>query len=487
MKILVVGLDCAAPALLFGDDRLTNIRTLMSSGCWGRLESVIPPITVPAWMCMSTGRDPGSLGVYGFRNRKDYSYDGLSVVDSRSIKDLAIWDQVAREGKRSVVIGVPPSFPPRKVNGISVSCFMTPDTRGYDYTWPPELRHEIEALVGDYPVDVKEFRTDDKARLRDRIHEMTKKHFEVIRHFLAKGDWDYFQFVEIGLDRIHHGFWKHYDRTHVDHDPQSPYKDVIPNYYRLLDQELGEVFALLDGDTAVLVVSDHGARPLDGGFCVNEWLIREGYLVLEEYPDKVTPFSELAVDWDRTTVWSEGGYYARVFLNIKGREPRGALERGDVLAFREDLKAKLEATEGPDGKALGTMVFKPEEIYHEVRNVPPDLIVHFGSLAWRSIGGVGYDAIHVRENDTGPDDCNHDLYGAFILTGPGVDRRGEIQGARLLDIAPTLLTLGGYDTPDGMQGRSLLAGTDPGPDEPDVDEEAEAIIRRRLSGLGYLG
>jgi predicted AlkP superfamily phosphohydrolase/phosphomutase len=487
VKILVIGLDCAAPGILLEYEALGNVRGLMDAGCWGSLESVNPPITVPAWMCMSTSRDPGSLGVYGFRNRTDHSYDGLSIVDSRAIRDLAIWDQIAREGGRSVVIGVPPSFPPRKVNGISVSCFMTPDTKGHDFTWPPGVRHEIEALVGEYPVDVKGFRTDDKERLRDEIHGMTRKHFEVVRHFLAKKEWDYFQFVEIGLDRMHHGFWKHHDPNHVDHDPESPYKDVIRDYYRLLDQEIGEIFALLDEDTVVLIVSDHGARPLDGGFCVNEWLIREGYLVLERYPDSVTPFAQLAVDWEKTKAWSEGGYYARVFLNVKGREPQGTLEGSAVLAFREELKAKLEATEGPDGEPLGTRVFKPEEIYRELRNVPPDLIVHFGGLAWRSIGGVGYGAIHVRENDTGPDDCNHDTFGAFVLAGPGVDRSGEVQGARLLDVAPTLLELGGYDVPEGMQGRSLLTRQAPGPQEPGVSEEAGAVIRRRLRGLGYLG
>ena len=127
-RILVIGLDCAAPELLFGDERLENIRQLMQIGCYGRLESVIPPITVPAWMCMSTSQDPGSLGIYGFRNRTGYSYDALGIVNSKSIRELAIWDYLALEGKRSIVIGVPPSYPPRRLNGISVGCFMTPDT-----------------------------------------------------------------------------------------------------------------------------------------------------------------------------------------------------------------------------------------------------------------------------------------------------------------------------------------------------------------------
>src|SRR5438874_10327825 len=123
MKICVLGLDCAAPEIVFGDGRLVNLRRLMDTGCYGRLESVIPPITVPAWMCMATSQDPGMLGVYGFRNRVDHSYDGLGIVNSRSITELALWDQVAREGGRSVLIGVPPGYPPRKVNGIAVGCF----------------------------------------------------------------------------------------------------------------------------------------------------------------------------------------------------------------------------------------------------------------------------------------------------------------------------------------------------------------------------
>ena len=128
MKILVIGLDGATPELLLGDERLTNVRRLMEHGCYGRLESIIPPMTVPAWMCMATSQDAGSLGVYGFRNRIDFSYSGLGMVDSRSIRECTIWDQLAREGKRSVLIGVPPSYPPRKctASAWAVSSPQTP-------------------------------------------------------------------------------------------------------------------------------------------------------------------------------------------------------------------------------------------------------------------------------------------------------------------------------------------------------------------------
>src|SRR5262249_52884669 len=200
MKTLVIGLDSAAPELLFGDERLVNFRRLMASGCYGSLETVIPPITVPAWMCMATSQDPGSLGVYGFRNRVDHSYDGLGIVNSKSIQDLSIWDQIAREGKRATIIGVPPSFPPRKVNGVCVGCFLTPDTGADEYTNPPAVKERIRTLVGDYPVDVKGFRTNHKDWLRDEIYAMSRKHFAVVRDLMRSTEWDYLQFVEIGLD-----------------------------------------------------------------------------------------------------------------------------------------------------------------------------------------------------------------------------------------------------------------------------------------------
>lgn len=486
MKLLVVGLDCAAPDLLFGDERLVNFRRLMEGGVYGKLESVVPPITIPAWRCMVTSQDPGSLGVYGFRNRADHSYGKLAIVNSRSFKAMTIWDHLALEGKKSVIIGVPPSFPPPKVNGISVGCFMTPSVDDA-YTHPPHIKDEIRDLVGEYLVDVKGFRTDDKDWLRDQIFEMSRKQFAVVRHYLAHAEWDYFHFVNIALDRVHHGFWKYMDPTHPDHVPGTKYADVISDFYLHLDEELGRVFELLDDQVAVLVVSDHGAQALHGGFCVNEWLVKEGLLVLEEYPAEVTPFAKLKVDWAKTRVWSEGGYYARVFFNVEGREPNGTIGAADYDRFRDEVKAKFEGTTDPEGKPLGTLVFKPQDIYNSVKNVAPDLIVHFGALDWRSIGGVGYNgAVHLRENDSGPDDCNHAQFGAFILAAPNVPALGELQGARLLDIAPTLMEVGGYEIPETFQGRSLFGGSLAEATSSDLSAEGEEIIRQRLSGLGYI-
>lgn len=485
MKICVLGLDCAAPEILLGDERLKNIRRLMDVGVYGRLESVVPPITVPAWMCMVTSQDPGSLGVYGFRNRTDHSYAGLGFVDSNSIRELAMWDQLAREGKRSIIVGLPPGYPPRRINGISIGCFLTPDTTKNEFVHPASMKPKIQELVGEYPVDVKGFRTDNKNWLKKEIFEMSRKQWDVVRWLIREQEWDYFHFVDIGLDRVHHGFWNYWDKQHVQYEPGNPYETVIPEYYAWIDEQIGSVLELLDNDTLVLVVSDHGAQRLDGGFAVNEWLVNEGLLVLDEFPKEVTPFNKLKVNWPKTKVWSEGGYYARVFFNVQGREPNGVISPAEYEKFQDEMKARFEALCDDKGQPLNSLVFKPKEIYRNVRNVAPDLIVHFGGLFWRSIGTVGYGRVHIQENDTGPDACNHAQFGSFLLAAPNCPLTGEYQGAKLLDIAPTLLDLAGYEIPSSMQGRSLVAGMEKrGPGGPSGSEEQ--IIHDRLAGLGYI-
>jgi predicted AlkP superfamily phosphohydrolase/phosphomutase len=484
MKICVLGLDCAAPEVIFGDERLVNLRRLMEAGVYGRLESVTPPITVPAWMCMCTSQDPGSLGVYGFRNRVDHSYEKLGFANSASIKALAIWDQLAREGKRSIIVGVPPNYPPRRINGISIGCFLTPDTTKNEFTHPASLKAKLSELVGEYPVDVKNFRTDSKDWLKEEIFKMSEKQWKVVHWLLKEQEWDYFHFVDIGLDRMHHGFWNFFDEKHVQFQPGNPYQNAIPEYYLWLDEQIGKALELLDENTMVLVVSDHGAQRLDGGIAVNEWLIRGGLLVLNDYPQTLTPFDRLNVNWSRTRAWSEGGYYARVFFNVQGREPQGILPAEQYGNFQNELKAKFEALTDDKGQPLNSLVFKPKEIYRNVRNIAPDLIVHFGGLYWRSIGTVGHKAIHVQENDTGPDGCNHAQYGMFILAAPNCPLQGEYQGARLLDIAPTLLDLAGYEIPESMQGRSLVTGMEKKSQGGGADDEK--IIHDRLAGLGYV-
>jgi predicted AlkP superfamily phosphohydrolase/phosphomutase len=184
--------------------------------------------------------------------------------------------------------------------------------------------------------------------------------------------------------------------------------------------------------------------------------MKEGYLALKEPVTEPTRLKTDMIDWSKTSCWGEGGYYSRVFFNVAGREPEGIIPAGEYDAFRKEVIDKLEAIEDEEGNCIGTKAFKPEEIYKEAKGIPPDLVVYLGNLDWRSAGSVGLDAIHIYENDTGPDDANHAENGIIIWDiEPG--RLKEIKETySIYDIAPTLMTYFGLDVPADMIGESLI-------------------------------
>jgi predicted AlkP superfamily phosphohydrolase/phosphomutase len=132
-------------------------------------------------------------------------------------------------------------------------------------------------------------------------------------------------------------------------------------------------------------------------------------------------------------------------------------------------------------------VLQPEKMYKAVRNVAPDLIVHFGGGSWRALDGVGYPTLHAHAGDTALDGCSYSQVGSFIVAAPNNPVYGEIEGVHMLDMAPTLLELGGYDIPSAMQGKSLVAGrTLEAGINPGMTMDDEEAMRERLRGLGYI-
>ena len=111
-KVVVIGLDCATPQLLFDRYRgqLPNLERLMARGTWGRLRSCDPPITVPAWSVMMSSKDPGTLGIYGFRNRCDYSYDKMAFATGTAVHALNRQELAAEFAPAEFVRRPPPSL-----------------------------------------------------------------------------------------------------------------------------------------------------------------------------------------------------------------------------------------------------------------------------------------------------------------------------------------------------------------------------------------
>ena len=358
---------------------------------------------------------------------------------------------------------MPPSYPPpTEFPGWRVGCFLTPPSADR-YAFPQDLEAEIEEELGGkgrYIFDIPNFRTAGFDVTLDQVFKMTERRFQVGRRLIRNKPWDFFMLCDIAPDRLHHVFWQYVDPTHPLHEPGNRYEGVFQEYYRSLDRELASLIELVPDDAVTIVMSDHGARPMMGGLCFNDWLIQEGYLALEQQVvGGPVPFKDVPIDWTRTVAWGDGGYYGRLFLNVKGREPHGVVDPSRYEATRNELIEKLEAGPGPDGTPLGTKVLKPQDVYPDVRGVAPDLLVYFGDLSWRSVGSIGNPSLFTYENDTGPDGANHDRDGILIMSGAPGQATGKTEGLRLVDVGPTILSLYDIDASTalpGAVGRSFL-------------------------------
>ncbi len=456
-RLLVLGLDSVSPDLLFERflPRMPRMRELLSRSTYGTLRSIDPPITVPAWAVMFSGYDPGTLGLYGFRHRRPGTYFDQYVPTSRTIQQPMLWERLSRAGRRVCVMGMPPGYPPPAVNGVYVSDFLTPD-RAQDYVSPLSLRPELEKVTGGYSFDVV-FRAGDRDRVARELFSMTQKHFAAARYLWEKEPWDLFAIHEIGPDRIHHAFWKYFDTGHPRYEHVPSLSAVAPEYYAMLDGEIGRLLDRVPPEVRILVVSDHGSQAMQGCFCINEWLRKQGYLTLKGAPPPAgTPLEKATIDWGKTRAWGAGGYYARIFLNVRGREPEGILPASSVPEFVRQLTQELGAIRRPDGQPLGSDVRVPAEIYRSVNGDAPDLMVYFGDVAWRSAGTVGYDTLFLQENDTGPDDAVHSFDGIYAVTGPpegAAPSRGPPR--RLIDVGPTLLAYFGLPAAPNAQGEPI--------------------------------
>lgn len=458
-KVAVVGLDSVPPELLFEKllDKLPNIKLMYERGLHGKLRTCDPPITVPAWMVMMTGKDPGELGIYGFRHRKGFSYNEGYVVNSAHVKERTVWEILSAHGKKSIVLGVPPGYPPKRVpNALVVSCFITPSIER-PFTYPPELRDEVlKAAGGKYIFDVT-FRTENRDELKEELFDMTRRRFDVAEYLAKNKPWDFFIMHEIGFDRLHHAFWKFFDPDHPKYIKGNEYENIDEEYYYMVDERIGRLLSIFGKDCITFVLSDHGSRAMKGAFCVNEWLQSIGYLSFKSRVDAVTEIEKAEIDWTKTKAWGWGGYYARIFFNVKGREAQGVIEKSSYEAEKKRLTELVQKVRDEEGNLMMNQVLEPQMLYRRAIGDKPDLMLYFGGLDWRSAGTVGHEGLFLSENDTGPDDSVHSMDGVLMVNVPGRDFKAkEIRGADVSQIAATLLKVMMRDpSREGVGGHAL--------------------------------
>ena len=464
-KVVVIGLDGFNPDLVdlwIGD--LPNLSEMMAEGVYGRIESTVPPITPQAWTCAQCGKNPGHYGFWDFSYRSDFSYGEPNLINSRGVKVATLYKILPRRGKRVAIINVPVTFPPPRIpHGYAISSFMTPDVDS-QFTHPLGLKQEITELFGEYIIDAStpqsNFRQMGKDAVLKRIYDMDTQRFEILKHFIQTKECDYIFCVIMGADRMPHLFYRYFDEEHIRYTPDSKYNTALHDHYVFCDAQVGQVRAMLDDDTALIVHSDHSVQRLDGRICLNDWLVKEGYMKLKEPLTELTPLRKAVdrIDWPNTVAWATG-YTGQLYLNAKGREAQGAVDPTDYDKVLDELSERVKAITSPDGKELETRTFKRKEIHHgRYAQYGPDLFIYFDNCRWNIDEQLGHDSVYSYDTTLGPDDGGHGPEGYFVMAGPGVPPQGEVRELSLLDVAPTVLYLMGLPVPEDMEGRVLVEG-----------------------------
>jgi uncharacterized sulfatase len=421
-RVAFFGID-GVPFTLLADheEEFPNVARLIDEGSAGPIDSIVPPESSACWPALTTGVNPGETGVYGFQDREIDSYDTY-VPMGRDVQATRLWDRVEAAdngGRKATVLNVPVTFPPQRDVQRMVSGFLSPGVDKAAY--PDELRDYLDGI--DYRIDVnaKLGHEEDKSAFVDDAHETLDKRFEAFSHYVEQDDWDLFFGVFMTTDRVNHFLFKHYERD-------GEFKDEFFEFYRKVDEYIGELRDMLPDDVTMMVASDHGFTSLDYEVHFNEWLRREGWL---EYEDD--DHDELADIADSTKAYSL--IPGRFYINLEDREPRGSVPQDLYEEVRGELKSELEALEGPDGKKVADRVVEKENAFRgDHDEIAPDLTV---------IPNHGFDLKAGFKGDkdvfgTGPRNGMHSFDNAtLIVDDPDVD----IEEVDLFDIAPTILDL----------------------------------------------
>ncbi|WP_339102949.1 alkaline phosphatase family protein [Haloterrigena salinisoli] len=434
-RVAFIGVDGVPYSLLAENEELfPNFAAIADEGTAGEISSIVPPESSACWPSLTTGVNPGETGVYGFQDREVGTYDTY-VPMGREVQADRVWDRVQEDGRKATVMNVPVTFPPQRNVQRMVSGFLSPGLEKAAY--PDEVRDYLETL--DYRIDVnpKLGHQEDKSEFIEDAHATVDARFEAFKHYIEEDDWDLFFGVFMTTDRVNHFLFKDYER-----DGEN--KDEFLEFYKKVDDYIGRLREALPDDVTMIVASDHGFTSLDYEVHFNEWLREEGWLSFQT--DDPEELGDIA---DDTKAYSF--IPGRFYINLEGREPRGSVPEDEYDEVRDQLKADLEALEGPDGKKVVERVVEKEEAFRgDHDDIAPDLV---------AIPNKGFDLKSGFKADSdiftsGPRNGMH----SFDNTSLYIDSpEATIGDADLFDITPTILDLLDVEYGRGeFDGASLL-------------------------------
>jgi predicted AlkP superfamily phosphohydrolase/phosphomutase len=498
-KVLVIGLDGATLDLVkpwVKEGKLPNMARIMQQGAYGPLRSVIPPISPPAWTSIITGQNPGRYGIYDFVMREPDDYRLQSA--RRDLSQLrTVFGILSQAGKRVGVVNVPLTYPPEKVNGFMVSGLKAPPHG--NWTYPIDLQKRLQDQG--YWINLREsyHRGENEGAFIKEMLDTAEMRAQTTLALMDEIDWDFFMVVFRGTDDALM-LWHLHDPTHPLHDPDlaQQFGDGIEHVYRTLDHYIGKLMDKAGSETNTLIVSDHGGGPVYKAVYLNNWLHEHGWLqfkrqgpvtsgikgvlrqlgltrdagwkflsphnlarvkkvfpALSQWVPESTPTMAEVVDWERTQAYSFG-YIGQIYINLQGREPQGIVAPGEEYEhlIGQIEEALLAWKEPDDGAPIVDAVYRKNELYSgPYLDRAPDLCVIMRDVSYVTHMGQEFTA----QSSLGPPSYTgtHRLDGLFMALGDDIQPGGQVNGASLVDIVPTILYLLDLPVPTDVDGQIL--------------------------------
>lgn len=436
-KVVVIGPDGTPLSLissLIVEGELPNFARIFEEGSVRPMTSAMPAVSSVAWSCFMTGKNPGKHGIYGFLDRKPNSYDTY-IPNSNVMRSETLWEILSRHGKRVVVMNVPVTYPPRRVNGILVAGFLSP--RLEKATYPASVGEQLKSMGYRLDVDPWQARENKDKFLEDLYYTLDKRQ-EAMFHFMETEEWDFFMLQIMETDRLHHFLWEHWEKG------DEKYAPAFLKLYHKIDGLLGHLYERLTEDTTLVVLSDHGFCTMKKEVFINRWLQDNGWLNFTKDP----PDSLRDIHPDSKAYSMDPG---RIFVNLRGREPQGSVDAGrEYEALRKELTDALSELREPEsGEPMIERVYKREEIYSgDCYPQAPDLVA-MPCRGYDLKGSVKKAVLTEKGVINGAHTYNDAM---IYIQGQDINK----QEVAIVDVMPTILRLMDVPIPRDVDGSVLI-------------------------------
>ena len=459
-KVVVIGLDGVGWNLLdylMKEGLFPNLEKLREESLFGDLESSVPPVTFPAWKCLSTGKDPSSLGVYWWMNL-DYNNRKFHINTSRDFRCKEIWDYLSENGLRSIVINTPGTYPVKRINGIMISGQPNPDITKSVY--PSSLIEDLLKYGWENMPD--EPWAGGSRKVIEECIDIHRNQVNYALDLMENESWDFFQYTFFLTDPILHHFWDEHKNIS---DRNRPKIKALRKFWMDVDKYIYDFYEKLDDETYLFIVSDHGMTEMKYKVRLNHFLRERGYLRLNRtsvvdrvgymlqrkklvelvertgflkltskfldyigISEKINPASDISlredlIDWEETRAICLSDCWGLIYTNnLDESNKQNLIKELSTLQF--------------NGEHVLAKILDASEVYSNVEENTPSIIV-VPKTGYEIVSGLGNATFKHKREDVWS--STHARSGLYLINGSNIPRKKE--NHQIYDIAPTILYL----------------------------------------------